>query len=252
MHLCTGETVSSFSGFLYKRGQFVKNWKWRYFVLERDGLLNYYANKSSNSPKGRFVLVAGRTEISIPRTVKHQPTSYPFQLSTPAKTLVLCAKDNETRASWVQFLRARSKTSEMKSLLVGSVRLPRPSTRRFTIAQVKKACSADPELLAHYLQVMRQADEAYKVRIVTSATVVTSGTPLLPPPTLRSPSPPPLPPPPIDMSMVVPSAMTLTTPLPASPSSSSTSSSSLSPSSMLRRSVPCAPPSYPAPLPPNR
>lgn len=44
------------SGYLFKKGHFVKNWKKRWFVLDTSGVLSYYKKKEDKIPVGKIIL----------------------------------------------------------------------------------------------------------------------------------------------------------------------------------------------------
>src|SRR5690606_12758852 len=44
------------SGYLLKKGHFVKSWKKRWFVLDTSAVLSYYKKKEDKTPVGRIIL----------------------------------------------------------------------------------------------------------------------------------------------------------------------------------------------------
>ncbi|KAJ3451082.1 c-myc promoter binding protein [Anaeramoeba flamelloides] len=101
------------TSFLFKRGQRFKKWKTRWFVLNQKILKYYYKNENKNNKKaklkykGEINLKSGETIIRIPRTQSFHLTNFPFEITTPKKTYLICAKDNLLRMSWISALRAK-------------------------------------------------------------------------------------------------------------------------------------------------
>eukprot|EP01094_Clydonella_sp_ATCC50884_P022855 TRINITY_DN5340_c0_g1_i1.p1 TRINITY_DN5340_c0_g1~~TRINITY_DN5340_c0_g1_i1.p1 ORF type:complete len:850 (-),score=184.74 TRINITY_DN5340_c0_g1_i1:448-2997(-) len=147
--------LTNLDGHLFKRGSLVRSWKWRYFVLEADGTLRYYKGDStSRHEKGSFSIVAGRTYITIPQlSMQHRyPTAYPFELHSPARSLLMCAADNEARQRWVGALREHIRMVNLKQTLSLSV-VPRASCSPHLALHIPCPASRD-----HYGTVMSQVD----------------------------------------------------------------------------------------------
>eukprot|EP00050_Salpingoeca_kvevrii_P012696 m.24264 g.24264 ORF g.24264 m.24264 type:complete len:320 (-) comp4249_c0_seq1:208-1167(-) len=102
-----GEDVE-FSGFLTKRGEVVKNWKRRHFVLHNDGRLIYYRGvrtaQNQLAPAG-IIYLADVTAITHAAGIACSwPSSVPedccFALVTPNRVYFLHADDAEDARAW--------------------------------------------------------------------------------------------------------------------------------------------------------
>lgn len=91
--------IGSKEGYLVKRGAIRKNWKKRWFVLEKD-LLKYFKNKKSNKPLKTIdlKLATHLSKYSIDNK------EYCFNLVLPKRTYYICASCLEEEESWVNIL----------------------------------------------------------------------------------------------------------------------------------------------------
>lgn len=97
-------------GYLIKRGNMVKNWKKRWFVL-KDHLLFYYKTHTDPSPKGEVPI----QHCFVRRSdLKDAETQFVFELTVAERTFVFCAPDEETVKSWMDAIK-RSKNEWWKT-----------------------------------------------------------------------------------------------------------------------------------------
>lgn len=94
-------------GWLYKRGEHIKNWRSRYFILRSDGSLVGYKNRPDTQvptePSNNFT-VARCQIMSVDR-----PRPYTFiirglQWTTVIERMFSCETEHE-RAAWVEAIR---------------------------------------------------------------------------------------------------------------------------------------------------
>lgn len=82
------------SGYLTKRGEGLRTWKRRWFVLRSDAL-TYYAMVGATSPKGSIAFEAGVTISPFSGKKPHC-----FTVITAKRTYYLAAKDEEEKNAW--------------------------------------------------------------------------------------------------------------------------------------------------------
>lgn len=87
-----GEALKS--GYLTKRGEGLRTWKRRWFVLRADSL-TYYAMVGAPTAKGAIAFEGG-VALS-PHSAKK---AHCFSVITPRRTYYLAAKDEEERNAW--------------------------------------------------------------------------------------------------------------------------------------------------------
>jgi len=80
-------------GWMMKKGDIVKSWKKRYFVLKTNQTLNYY--ESDNA-----VMVKGTCQLNKVKSVKKKSTQS-FEVQTPKRKWCFACKDTATRDDWV-------------------------------------------------------------------------------------------------------------------------------------------------------
>jgi len=81
-------------GWMMKKGQMVKNWKRRYFVLKSDGVLNYYESDNSSMVKGRAELTEA---LRVDRKNKKS-----LDVVTPKRTWSFLCATTELRDEWAE------------------------------------------------------------------------------------------------------------------------------------------------------
>merc|ERR1712013_152192 len=85
-------------GWMMKKGDIIKNWKKRYFVLQSNRVLNYYESSSSAMVKGTVAL------RKATRVVKKSTQS--LEVHTPKRKWCFACKDTATRDEWVRVIKA--------------------------------------------------------------------------------------------------------------------------------------------------
>jgi len=81
-------------GYMMKKGDLIKNWKKRYFVLKSNKILNYY--ESDNA-----VMVKGSCSLKKVNNVKKK-SGQSFEIDTPKRKWCFACKDEKVRDAWVQ------------------------------------------------------------------------------------------------------------------------------------------------------
>eukprot|EP00029_Vermamoeba_vermiformis_P006300 TRINITY_DN2431_c0_g1_i1.p1 TRINITY_DN2431_c0_g1~~TRINITY_DN2431_c0_g1_i1.p1 ORF type:complete len:655 (+),score=165.37 TRINITY_DN2431_c0_g1_i1:48-2012(+) len=95
--------VIEYSGYLTKRGDTVKSWKKRWFVL-KDNRLAYYAKKEDQQPKGSIPLGGTDVKVSTEETaqrVKGCPSPAMFEIATPGRVFYIEAESTEDMEKWL-------------------------------------------------------------------------------------------------------------------------------------------------------
>ena len=93
-------------GFLYKKGQIIRQWKCRFFVIG-DGKLRYYKTQEEFTEKRKPL---GEIDISIANRVQRATPmqcdgrEFGFILTTPGRSYVLCADSETSLADWTRIL----------------------------------------------------------------------------------------------------------------------------------------------------
>eukprot|EP01111_Echinosteliopsis_oligospora_P016059 TRINITY_DN6551_c0_g1_i1.p1 TRINITY_DN6551_c0_g1~~TRINITY_DN6551_c0_g1_i1.p1 ORF type:complete len:550 (+),score=152.99 TRINITY_DN6551_c0_g1_i1:49-1698(+) len=95
-------TIPSKSGFLAKYGV-LKNWRTRFFVVERD-VLYYYENHNDPKPTGEYNLMEVKTLDVLPPEKKYRPHTHCFSLVGPKRNILLAAENAEVMNDWVRTL----------------------------------------------------------------------------------------------------------------------------------------------------
>lgn len=89
-------------GWMMKKGDIVKSWKKRYFVLKTNQTLNYY--ESDNA-----VMVKGTCMLNKVKSVKKK-SGQSFDIDTPKRKWQFACKDTKTRDDWVAKIRKVAQT----------------------------------------------------------------------------------------------------------------------------------------------
>ena len=93
-------------GWLYKRGEHIKNWRSRYFVLRSDGSLVGYKNRPDtvpSEPSNNFT-VARCQIMSVDRPRPNTFIIRGLQWTTVIERMFSCEAEHE-RAAWVEAIR---------------------------------------------------------------------------------------------------------------------------------------------------
>lgn len=93
-------------GWLYKRGEHIKNWRSRYFVLRSDGSLVGYKNRPDTvptEPSNNFT-VARCQIMSVDRPRANTFIIRGLQWTTVIERMFSCEAEHE-RAAWVEAIR---------------------------------------------------------------------------------------------------------------------------------------------------
>ena len=85
------------SGYLTKKGRNYKTWKRRWFTLS-GSTLTYFVSDKTKVEKGCLDLTAGSI---IPKTELFASKKFAFEISTPSRTLLVAADDQELMGTWV-------------------------------------------------------------------------------------------------------------------------------------------------------
>ncbi|KAF2070539.1 hypothetical protein CYY_008144 [Polysphondylium violaceum] len=98
------ETLPSKSGYLSKMGGLMKDWKTRWFSLERD-VLSYYKYNNDPKPQSELqILEIKSIEIISTKEKKFKPYVHCFQLVHPKHNLILAADNEDIMKEWVSVL----------------------------------------------------------------------------------------------------------------------------------------------------
>ena len=92
-------STSRMSGYLLKRGDVVRNWKRRWFILTTEGFLEYYTSESDSKPLGT-VLVSDR----VIRLEDDSSKLNAISIETPKRVYFICADTSEERLAWFNAL----------------------------------------------------------------------------------------------------------------------------------------------------
>jgi len=104
------ETVLK-EGFLSKRGQILKNWKLRWWVLRRD-VLEYYKNPVDAKPKGLIRLwTANVMLLNLPEFGKRRQV---LSVATPKRTYLLHAKTEIILQDWQKILHLQTERLKLE------------------------------------------------------------------------------------------------------------------------------------------
>ncbi len=111
-----------YSGYLWKCGKIVKNWKLRYFVFCSDNQLRYYTSSALENCKGIADLSADNVlSVDIDRNHSDSVVSveggigYPFIIFCKNRTWKFRARTARERQQWLKMLRAAVQNSESKT-----------------------------------------------------------------------------------------------------------------------------------------
>eukprot|EP01084_Bolivina_argentea_P296390 510459_1 len=85
-------------GWMMKKGDLIKSWKKRYFVLKSNKILNYY--ESDNA-----VMVKGTCKLDKVKSVKTK-SDQSFEVDTPKRKWCFACKDAKTRDAWVNKIKS--------------------------------------------------------------------------------------------------------------------------------------------------
>lgn len=110
------------TGWLYKQGQKVKNWKKRWFVL-KDNKLTYYAGKNDKVQKGSIAL-----SLAVPKDGAHEggtsikgisdhAYAYTFEIVVTGRVYYVAATSDLETKEWVSAIRASKKAHESRVAL---------------------------------------------------------------------------------------------------------------------------------------
>lgn len=95
---------ADYQGFLLKRGEWLKRWEPRYFILA-GGALFYFDNSNPSTKSNAHIELVG---CKIVGTEKMTGRKYSFGIFSPnKKSFMLAAKDEPEAREWVKVLRTR-------------------------------------------------------------------------------------------------------------------------------------------------
>jgi len=97
------ETLPSKSGYLSKMGGLMKDWKTRWFSLERD-VLSYYKYNNDPKPQSELQILEIKSIEILPKEKKFKPYVHCFQLVHPKHNLILAAENEDIMKEWVSVL----------------------------------------------------------------------------------------------------------------------------------------------------
>eukprot|EP00049_Salpingoeca_infusionum_P020069 m.363460 g.363460 ORF g.363460 m.363460 type:complete len:423 (+) comp22686_c0_seq1:170-1438(+) len=126
--------ATMYSGWLTKEGGNVRNWKKRWFVLDRQDRLKYFKTQSSSKPAGMIDMTACTSVICASQcTCEWDPTCdqrLGFGIVTPKRTYHIFAETIEEMFEWMTHFRRAARLT--KALPIGS-----PVTDGVTDEQLK-------------------------------------------------------------------------------------------------------------------
>ena len=110
------------TGWLYKQGENVKNWKKRWFVL-KDNKLTYYAGKSDKTPKGSIAL-----SLAVPKDGAHtagtsikglsdHSYAYTFEIVVTGRVYYIAATSELETKEWINAIKASKRAHESRVAL---------------------------------------------------------------------------------------------------------------------------------------
>jgi len=85
-------------GWMMKKGDMIKSWKKRYFVLKTNRTLNYYESDAA-------VMVKGVCHLNKVKSVKKKKGEN-FEVDTSKRTWCFACKDTKTRDDWVKKIKS--------------------------------------------------------------------------------------------------------------------------------------------------
>lgn len=104
------DTKITKEGYLIKQGGKIKTWKRRWFVL-RESTLAYYKDEKDDKPVGLISLKECKSfELAAQKV--HKP--YAFEIATPDRVYVCCAKDEDEMWEWINVLSTAVTTARGK------------------------------------------------------------------------------------------------------------------------------------------
>lgn len=135
------------TGWLYKQGDKVKNWKKRWFVL-KDNKLTYYAAKNDKTPKGSIAL-----SLAVPKDGQHEAGtsikglsdhsySYTFEIVVTGRVYYIAATSDIETQEWINDIRASKKAHESRVALS----MATAKNKELALSSPGKALDALPSL----------------------------------------------------------------------------------------------------------
>lgn len=121
-------SASTKSDYCYKKGHFIKNWKYRYFEIKTD-TLRYYTNESKTRMRGSIRIIPGISKITIPEVKSSHPTKYPFRIETRNLILECCALNAKSRNEWYKLLCAKAIDPKKRESLIKTFSQSKPLAR---------------------------------------------------------------------------------------------------------------------------
>lgn len=135
------------SGWLYKQGDKVKNWKKRWFVL-KDNKLTYYAGKGDKQLKGSIAL-----SIAVPKDGEHHGGSiikglgdsnytHTFEIVVTGRVYYIAATSEQDTKDWIAAIKASKKAHESRVALS----LAAAKNKDLAISSPERALEAIPNI----------------------------------------------------------------------------------------------------------
>mmetsp|Transcript_2424 Transcript_2424/g.4873 ORF Transcript_2424/g.4873 Transcript_2424/m.4873 type:complete len:411 (-) Transcript_2424:228-1460(-) len=89
------------AGFMIKQGGRVKNWKKRFFVLKKDGQLQYFKSAKAIEPKG-VIWLSDLCNAGVDTSSTHRP--HTIALKTPSRIYYFTCQDESEMHAWIEVL----------------------------------------------------------------------------------------------------------------------------------------------------
>merc|ERR1712154_320651 len=85
-------------GWMMKKGELIKSWKKRYFVLNSNKILNYYESDKA-------VMIKGSCSLNKVKSIKKK-SGQSFEIDTPKRKWCFACRDDKVMDEWVQAIKS--------------------------------------------------------------------------------------------------------------------------------------------------